>query len=524
MSRLFLKDLPKWIGNEELFSKFINYGKITDIKIIQRRGRNLGFVGFRDKNCALKIIKKYKFFFFENNKILLNVATRKKVHVSSEDEINSKSFLGESVIKSVQNFFPEETCEMGKIFVRNLPRGATENDINHLLKPFGLINKIYVLNHDMNYKSSQALVEYGIPECASRAAACLDGKIFRGKIIHILPFDKKKYISKERKEKCTKFNNFRRIKNLSKIENSFNSRSHFNLFVPREKLIRSLNVKYNVGNKGFDFLSKSKIDSNDIVFNEARIQNELALMLKYTGINDKAFGIEKNNQKSKRTFFIKSDRIARISVIKKTLEKFGRIVKFLYFSFTNFVLVEFQKKQNAEYAFDFLEKFRTKKKSFLIEWAPLGCIINSLSNYDPKKSRNNIKNSKLVFYKSDRKFIESKEKKKLITRQHLISDFNNRKKEFQFSYLEKKENTAKENSHKILVRNLPFHINIVHLKKIFQNYGTLLSIRMPKKFSGQFKGFAFIEYKSLEDAKKAVLSTQSIHLFSRHLVVSLFSK
>src|SRR6056300_1314016 len=188
MSRLFLKDLPKWIGQKEIFSKFSKYGKITDIKIINRMEKNLGFIGFREKNCALKITKKYKFFFFEKNKILLNLATQKKVHVSNESEIKSKNFSRESSLKSVQNFFFEETCEMGKIFVRNLPAGTTENDINYLLKPFGLINKIYVLNHDKKDKSSQALVEYGIPECASRAAVCLDGKIYRGKIIHILPF------------------------------------------------------------------------------------------------------------------------------------------------------------------------------------------------------------------------------------------------------------------------------------------------------------------------------------------------
>lgn len=44
-------------------------------------------------------------------------------------------------------------------------------------------------------------------------------------------------------------------------------------------------------------------------------------------------------------------------------------------------------------------------------------------------------------------------------------------------------------------------------------------MRLPKKFDGKHRGFAFIEYLSKQDAAKAMEALGNTHLYGRHLVL-----
>ena len=71
--------------------------------------------------------------------------------------------------------------------------------------------------------------------------------------------------------------------------------------------------------------------------------------------------------------------------------------------------------------------------------------------------------------------------------------------------------------YKILIRNLPFSINSKDLKNILRGYDNIISIRIPKKKDGNNRGFGFVEFCTLDDAKKAFILIQNIHLEHRHL-------
>ena len=45
-------------------------------------------------------------------------------------------------------------------------------------------------------------------------------------------------------------------------------------------------------------------------------------------------------------------------------------------------------------------------------------------------------------------------------------------------------------------------------------------MRLPKKFDGSHRGFAFVEFVSKQEAAKALAALQSTHLYGRHIVVS----
>ncbi|KAL6104283.1 uncharacterized protein ACO6RY_14042 [Pungitius sinensis] len=65
----------------------------------------------------------------------------------------------------------------------------------------------------------------------------------------------------------------------------------------------------------------------------------------------------------------------------------------------------------------------------------------------------------------------------------------------------------------LYVCNLPYNIKEDRLKKIFQ---TALGVTMPK---GKSKGFAFIEFASVEDAEKAMKETQNMKILKKPLRV-----
>lgn len=59
-------------------------------------------------------------------------------------------------------------------------------------------------------------------------------------------------------------------------------------------------------------------------------------------------------------------------------------------------------------------------------------------------------------------------------------------------------------SNKLLVRNVPFEANKQELRELFSAFGQLKTLRLPKKFNGMHRGFAFVEFVSKEEAAKAL--------------------
>lgn len=76
---------------------------------------------------------------------------------------------------------------------------------------------------------------------------------------------------------------------------------------------------------------------------------------------------------------------------------------------------------------------------------------------------------------------------------------------------------------KILVRNIPFQANLQEVRDLFQAFGELKSIRIPKKMTPgetSHRGFGFVDYSSKSDAKKAFDALcHSTHLYGRRLVL-----
>eukprot|EP00980_Cylindrotheca_fusiformis_P006336 scaffold1356_cov123-Cylindrotheca_fusiformis.AAC.17 len=79
--------------------------------------------------------------------------------------------------------------------------------------------------------------------------------------------------------------------------------------------------------------------------------------------------------------------------------------------------------------------------------------------------------------------------------------------------------TGGKNPTKLVVRNVPFQATRTELLKLFGSFGQLRKVRLPKKFDGSHRGFAFVEFLTSNEAQAAMTSLSRTHLYGRHLVL-----
>lgn len=74
-------------------------------------------------------------------------------------------------------------------------------------------------------------------------------------------------------------------------------------------------------------------------------------------------------------------------------------------------------------------------------------------------------------------------------------------------------------STKIIVRNVPFQATRTEILQLFGSFGQLKTVRLPKKYDGGHRGFAFVEFTGAKEALNAIKALASTHLYGRHLVL-----
>lgn len=94
---------------------------------------------------------------------------------------------------------------------------------------------------------------------------------------------------------------------------------------------------------------------------------------------------------------------------------------------------------------------------------------------------------------------------------------------------ENSESPKKEPKHKkakvadkkarLIIRNLSFKCSEDDLKSVFTHYGTVLEVNIPRKPDGKMRGFAFIQFKNLLEAGKALKGANMKEIKGRTVAV-----
>lgn len=82
----------------------------------------------------------------------------------------------------------EDDLDSGRLYITNLPYGATEDELRAHFEPLGEVNSIHICKDEDSLKSKGfAYVNYVFPECAMRAIKELDMQGFQGRLMRIAP-------------------------------------------------------------------------------------------------------------------------------------------------------------------------------------------------------------------------------------------------------------------------------------------------------------------------------------------------
>ncbi|TMS39135.1 hypothetical protein L596_005708 [Steinernema carpocapsae] len=159
----------KIVRHDEEAKAFVTFNRAPDVRrALLRNDQYLG--GYR-----VKIEKAPQ----------LKEESKAEEQLSPEEEAAARKSETEKITASI--------LDTGRLFVRNLPYICTNDDLMFLFKPFGEIAECQnVLDKKTGKSKGFAVVTFVFPENAAAAYAALDGSVFKGRMLHLLPGEEKR--------------------------------------------------------------------------------------------------------------------------------------------------------------------------------------------------------------------------------------------------------------------------------------------------------------------------------------------
>lgn len=607
-----MRGLP-FKAKEKEIRQFFHPVKVTEVKFARWKKKSLGiahafFPSKADASTAMKRNKdllggRYIELFFQH---------RKPTSAPADDvDCERDPAPWELKAAALQTDGDDALIETGRIFVRNLSYLCKTEDLEALFFPFGPVVETH-LSLDPNTKRPKgfAFVTYMMPEHAVTAFNALDGTIFQGRMLHLLPARAKKEVE-EGDDVSFKKKKEAELKKKSVQAHTWNS-----LFLGANAVADVVADKYNTTKSAvLDAGGRGSLAVR-MALGETQIVNETREFLINNGVCLDAFEkkseVDKSgsSQRTSEGKPLKTQRSAvcllaknlpagtTASEIGELFSPFGTLARLVLPPSGITAIVEFQEAIEAKTAFRRLAYSKFKHLPLYLEWAPVGVFKPDApkgvaSAPQPKQRGENSREpgtseseevdadqaelnatlyaknlnfatedaSLKMFFASygpvvgaviarhkDAKsgevlsrgygfvqFLRAKDAQaalkglqnvqleghnlelKLSNRNGVASGAKS------VAALGEKQSCITEvPSSKILVRNIPFEAKQKEIEELFKGFGELKSVRLPKKAvgKGKHRGFAFVEFLSKENAKKAFDTFKhSTHLLGRRLVL-----
>lgn len=186
---LKMRGLP-FSATEQDIKDFFHPVSIKEIRLVQTaKGRPSGraFVDFYNESDLKQSLKHHKEY-MNNRYVELFVdegpAVRKMVEEEEVGIKQQRSLKHEVDGKSEA----ESLLDSGRLFVRNLPYSITEEDITKLFEKYGPLTEVMIpLDKEGSHSIGYAFITFVFPEHAVKALEELDGSIFQGRLLHLMP-------------------------------------------------------------------------------------------------------------------------------------------------------------------------------------------------------------------------------------------------------------------------------------------------------------------------------------------------
>ena len=472
----------------------------------------------------------------------------------------------------------EGIAESGRLFVRNLPFTSTEEHLTELFGTFGPLTEVTTpLDKNTNKPTGLAFVTFMLPEHAVKAYNALDGQIFQGRLMHILPAkvrqgkeDTMSSSTPARTSGSYKKQKEGRMKSQAGSGHDWNS-----LFLGANAVVDAIAERYSTEKSAILDPESSHSAAVRMALGETQLVSETREFLTSQGVVLDVFQ-QSQPKRSKTVILAKNLPFGtEVAELHKLFSPFGSLNRIILPPAGISALVEFLESTHAKTAFKKLAYTKFKHLPLYLEWAPLGVVdgqvkkaaereevleetadehstvfVKNLNFSTNEESLRNLfskvgkARSVSVARKCNMKdpahplsmgfgFVEyashSVALKAIKRLQHC--ELDGHKLELKLSHREVPSSTqttktskqpTKQKSAKILVRNIPFEASNKEVKELFRTFGELKTVRLPKKFSarGEHRGFGFVEFATKEGARQAFEALcHSTHLYGRRLVL-----
>ena len=156
VGNVFVKNLEESIDSKDLYDTFSIFGNIISCKVVSDtatgKSRGFGFVHFETQEAAAEAIAK----------VNGNVISGRVVYVSNFVKRDSRAKLQEYT----------------NLYVKNIPKKWTKDDLENLAKPFGEIASCVLAVDDQNNSKGFGYLDFKEHESAKKCIEGLHGKLY----------------------------------------------------------------------------------------------------------------------------------------------------------------------------------------------------------------------------------------------------------------------------------------------------------------------------------------------------------
>ncbi|XP_042026020.1 multiple RNA-binding domain-containing protein 1-like [Salvia splendens] len=399
-----------------------------------------------------------------------------------------------------------EVLESTRLFIRNLPYTATEEELESHFSKYGAVSQAHiVIDKETRRSKGFAYVHFALPEAAARALEEMDSSIFQGRLLHVMLAKQKKpsYMQqiKNDEKPSSKTLKQKRTDERKASEAAGNTKAWNSLFMRPDTVVENIARKFGV--------SKSELldrESDDlavrIALGETQVIAETKKALSSAGVNvssleEYAAGKTDGVKRSNHVILVKNLPYGSSeSELSSMFGKFGSLDKIIIPPTKTMALVIFLEPAEARAAFKGLAYKRYKDGPLYLEWAP-GNILSQTSAVDDDKAVGELDAKKVVL-------------------KHQIEDI-----------AEEDADPDRIESRSLYVKNLNFKTSEESVKKHFAEYmkgGKILSVRIKKHVKNGktlSMGFGFVEFDSVDTALKVCKDLQGSVLDGHALILQL---
>ncbi|KAF2476142.1 RNA-binding domain-containing protein [Lindgomyces ingoldianus] len=468
--------------------------------------------------------------------------------------------------------------QTGRLYLRNLPYVATEDNLREHFSKHGSLEEVHVpVNNKTGSPKGFAFLQFKDPEHAVEAFKHNDGIAFQGRLLHIISA-KLKRDSKLDEFAISKLP-LKKQREIRKKTEAASSTFNWNSLYLNADAVMST-VADRMGISKAELLDPTSSDAAvKQAHAETHIIQETKTYFAQHGVDLEAF---KRSSKGDIAILVKNiPHGIRSDEVQKLFEEHGTVKQFLMPPAGMTAIVEFANSAQAKSAFKSLAYRKVKDSILFLEKAPKDLfkegVVAPSASVGTKSSATDLLQDAVEPELTTTSTLYVRNLNFSTTTQHLseifarLAGFRSAKVKTKndpkrgtlsmgFGFVEfngveaasaalramdgynldghklqikashkgadaaeerRKEDVAKKAAGtKIIIKNLPFEASKKDIRALFAPYGQLRSVRVPKKFDSSSRGFGFADFTTKREAANAMDALRNTHLLGRRLVLA----